>query len=91
VESVSRDSESRDGRDKYLEYQRAGVREYWVIDPASGHGEFAALRRGNYVPMTVQGGILRSRVVAGFGFKAEWLRQHAAPNVYEPAKEIGIM
>src|SRR5687768_12120193 len=35
VEIVSPDSQNRDRRDKFLEYQAAGVREYWVIDPMS--------------------------------------------------------
>src|ERR1017187_6542298 len=44
VEIVSPDSESRDWRDKYLEYQANGVREYWVIDPNSQHAEFYELK-----------------------------------------------
>ena len=43
IEIVSPDSESRDWREKYLEYQAAGVREYWVIDPMSQHMEAYAL------------------------------------------------
>lgn len=33
MEIVSPDSVARDWREKYFEYQRAGVREYWVLDP----------------------------------------------------------
>ncbi|NIR50460.1 Uma2 family endonuclease [candidate division KSB1 bacterium] len=33
VEIVSSDSVERDWRDKYLEYENARVREYWIIDP----------------------------------------------------------
>ena len=33
IEIVSPDSSARDWRDKYLEYEATGVREYWVIDP----------------------------------------------------------
>jgi len=29
MEIVSPDSEARDWREKYLDYQAAGVREYW--------------------------------------------------------------
>src|SRR5687768_16717845 len=35
IEIVSPDSLARDWREKYLEYEAAGVREYWVIDPMS--------------------------------------------------------
>jgi len=33
VEIVSPDSVERDWRMKYLEYEQAGINEYWVIDP----------------------------------------------------------
>jgi Uma2 family endonuclease len=35
VEVVSPDSEFRDFNQKFLEYQEAGVREYWIVNPAS--------------------------------------------------------
>src|SRR5688572_20996167 len=35
VEIISADSRSRDREDKYAEYQRAGVNEYWIVDPLS--------------------------------------------------------
>jgi Uma2 family endonuclease len=91
VEIVSPDSESRDWRDKYLDYQSAGVREYWVIDPASQSAEFYALKRGKYAPMAVNDGVIRSQVVADFWIKVDWLWQHPSPNVYELAKELGIV
>ncbi|MBV8780480.1 MAG: Uma2 family endonuclease, partial [Phycisphaerae bacterium] len=33
IEIVSPRSEALDWREKYIEYQSAGVKEYWVIDP----------------------------------------------------------
>jgi len=33
IEIVSPDSVVRDWREKYFEYEAAGIREYWVIDP----------------------------------------------------------
>jgi Uma2 family endonuclease len=91
VEIVSPDSESRDWRDKYLEYQKAGVNEYWVIDPASEHAEFYQLKREKYALMTVTKGIFRSHIVPGFWFKIAWLWANPAPNVYELAREIEII
>lgn len=91
VEIVSADSESRDWRDKYFEYQDAGVREYWIVDPASQHAEFYFLKRGKYVQMTVKNGVLRSQVIGGFWIRVDWLWQHPAPNVYKLAKELGIL
>ncbi|MGQ9574940.1 MAG: Uma2 family endonuclease [Thermoguttaceae bacterium] len=39
IEIVSPDSEARDWREKDLEYESGGVREYGVIDPMSRHVE----------------------------------------------------
>jgi Uma2 family endonuclease len=46
MEIVSPDSQNRDRRDKYLEYEVAGVREYWLIDPLSRTLDVYALRSG---------------------------------------------
>ena len=43
IEIVSPASQARDWREKYLEYEAAGVHEYWVIDPMSRRAEFYAL------------------------------------------------
>src|SRR4051812_40025534 len=48
LEIVSPDSQSRDRREKFLEYEKAGVREYWIIDPLSQTIEAYALgKSGN--------------------------------------------
>ena len=36
IEIISTDSVRRDRDDKFKEYQEAGVREYWIIDPRPG-------------------------------------------------------
>ena len=36
IEVISNDSVGRDRGDKFYEYQEAGVREYWIIDPRPG-------------------------------------------------------
>src|SRR5204863_8223416 len=45
MEIVSPDSESRDRREKYLDYQAAGVCVYWIIDPLSRTIEVYTLSR----------------------------------------------
>jgi len=90
VEVVSPDSQSRDRRDKYLEYQAAGVREYWVIDPASANAEFYGLQNAAFVQLPELDGIFRSPVLEGFWLRTEWLWQNPLPNTYEIAKVIGI-
>ena len=33
IEILSPDTQRRDRREKYVLYQKAGVKEYWVVDP----------------------------------------------------------
>ena len=37
VEVISEESAARDRSDKFYEYQAAGVREYWIVDPRPGY------------------------------------------------------
>lgn len=48
IEIVSPDSRNRDRRDKFLEYQAAGVAEYWIIDPLAGTVDLYMLVDGKY-------------------------------------------
>ena len=92
VEIVSPDSEERDWREKYWDYERAGVKEYWVIDPYS---ETMAMYRlgeeGRYHRVELKEGIYRSEAVTGFWLRPEWLWQDPLPNVLEIAQELGII
>ncbi len=40
VEIISPESRTRDRGDKFYEYEGAGVREYWLIDPVRKQAEF---------------------------------------------------
>lgn len=54
AEIVSKDSVTRDYREKFLEYQEAGIPEYWVIESRSGRQEaafFALGGNGMYEPL----------------------------------------
>ena len=77
VEVVSQESFARDRGDKFYEYQEAGVREYWVIDPRPGkeRADFWVLdERGRYRPVPLDAdGVYRSTVIPGFWIDADWL------------------
>jgi len=90
VEVVSPDSSARDYRQKFMEYEKAGVREYWIIDPLSNHVEAHTLDKGKFQPIKSDSGIVRSTVVPGFYFKAEWLVSETLPNWIALLKEMGI-
>lgn len=91
LEIVSPDSESRDWREKYLEYQAAGVREYWVIDPMSKHVEAYALRRGkSYARIPEEKDTIASTVVRGWYLKPAWLWKAKRPSVLDILAELGV-
>lgn len=76
VEVVSDDSVMRDRVEKFDEYQEAGVREYWVIDPRPGQQRalFYVLRDGVFVPVNPGAdGAFRSTVLEGLRLDVAWL------------------
>ncbi|MCS6829126.1 MAG: Uma2 family endonuclease [bacterium] len=85
VEIVSPDSEERDRVTKFAEYERGGVREYWLVDPQKQEAEFYALgEEGKYLSLAKGGsGEFRSVVLEGFWLRIEWL--------WDPPKEIAVL
>lgn len=79
VEVISDDSVSRDRDDKFSEYQDAGVREYWIIDPRPNRrrADFYVLSvKGRYQPVPVpDDNRYRSTVLGGFWLDVDWLWQ----------------
>lgn len=79
VEVISDDSVKRDRSDKYREYQAAGVREYWVIDPRKERqrADFFYLdEQGEYrLFATEEDERAESQVLPGFWLHPEWLWQ----------------
>ncbi|HYG78018.1 MAG TPA: Uma2 family endonuclease [Planctomycetota bacterium] len=91
IEVVSPDSRLRDYREKLSEYEAAGVREYWIIDPLAGNLEVYALARNrHYVRLVEKAGKFESKVVPGFYLRPEWLWSDPLPNVFKLLKEMGI-
>jgi len=85
VEVVSPSTAAHDRATKFEEYQEAGVREYWLIDPRPGKDrvDFWVLGGdGCYRPVPLdENGIYRSTVVPGFWLDAGWLREPKLPEV----------
>ena len=81
VEIVSPESKRRDRKEKFAEYARAGVPEYWLIDPDHRTAEFYHLNeQGKYFRAALDvDGRYHSRVVTGFWLKVDWLWQTPPP------------
>jgi Uma2 family endonuclease len=92
VEVVSDDSVARDRADKFYEYQAAGVREYWILDPRPGYerADFYVLdERGRYRPVPVdQDGRYSSTVLPGFWFQVDWVLSAEPPSVLNALAQI---
>jgi Uma2 family endonuclease len=91
MEIVSPDSESRDWREKYLEYQSAGVREYWVFDPMSQNQEAYALVDANsYLNIEEKDDKIESQVLSGFYLRPSWLWAQKRPPISVALREMGL-
>jgi Uma2 family endonuclease len=92
VEIISRDSESRDWRDKYGIYQAGGVREYWVVDPSGKRMDVYALGRSKKYSLIQPDdeGRIYSKVLKGLFVQPEWLWHSPLPKLGGVLKELKI-
>ncbi|MDE3091156.1 MAG: Uma2 family endonuclease [Chloroflexota bacterium] len=100
MEIVSPDSLARDWRDKYLEYEAAGVREYWIIEPMAERVEaytlgFVVSAQPNgedkhYARIDEEDDAIHSTALPGFYLKPAWLWQDPLPKVVEVLRELKV-
>jgi len=72
MEVLSPSSWRTDRREKAEEYARAGVREYWIVDPETSTVEVFVLRQGVYAVLGKWGlgEEVRSEILSGFAVSA---------------------
>jgi Uma2 family endonuclease len=91
VEIVSPGSESRDWREKYGEYERAGVTEYWIVDPASQRIEAYRLTKSKrYAQIPIINDRIGSNVLPRFYLSPSWFEKTKLPGVLRVLKEMGV-
>lgn len=75
IEILSASTAQNDRGAKFHAYERAGVREYWLIDPYGPAGtEFYQLQEGRFRPLAPDAeGSLSSVTVPGFWIDLAWL------------------
>jgi Uma2 family endonuclease len=93
VEIISDDSVERDRVTKYDEYERSGVREYWILDPETRQADFYVLGPdGRYAPASPDtDGVYRSAALPGFWTHTEWLWAAVPPSVVSVMREWGLL
>jgi Uma2 family endonuclease len=85
IEIVSPDSVARDHVDKFREFERAGVPEYWMFDPMREDAAIWALdQHGRYrrVPLDAQGRLV-SPLLPGFALDPALLWRSSLPDGQE--------
>jgi Uma2 family endonuclease len=93
VEVISPESIARDRGDKYLEYERGKVPEYWLLDPDRTQAEFYQLGAdGRYrLALGGSGGTYSSAVLDGFTLSVNWLWQKPLPKLLDALRELGLV
>jgi Uma2 family endonuclease len=90
IEILSPESVGRDRGDKFYEYERARIPEYWLIDPETHRAEFYQLdgqKRYQLVPANADG-IYHASALPGFWLKVAWLWLDPLPSVERTLLEI---
>jgi Uma2 family endonuclease len=92
VEIISPESVARDRAEKFAEYEAAGIREYWLIDPQRKQAEFYLLDDEHHYQKVFSGkeGIFHSQVITEFYLQVEWLWQRPLPKMMRILKQMGI-
>jgi len=92
IEIVSPESRLRDRGEKLAEYEAAGVREYWLLDPEEKRADFYVLGDdGRYDRRRPQRGRYLSEVLAGFELNVAWLWAEPLPPVLNVLKELKLI
>jgi len=94
LEIVSPDSIERDWREKYLQYEAAGVPEYWIVDPHNRQLRPYHLgkdKRYRPLPEDKRTGRVSSEVLEGFWVQPMWLWQQPLPPLLTVAAELELI
>ncbi len=73
VEIISRSSRREDRVEKFLGYEKIGVKEYWLIDSEKNIAEFYRLKQGKFEEVEVKDDKFQSLAIKGFWLNVGWL------------------
>lgn len=88
VEIVSTESKIRDKEEKLKEYEKAHVKEYWIIDPIEKNAQFYILKNNTFTKIEPVKGIYSSKVIYGFWIDLNWLFVSPLPNILDVIRKL---
>jgi Uma2 family endonuclease len=93
IEVVSPESVERDRGEKFHQYEKAGVREYWILDPLRSEPLFYRLNEeGVYVPQSPDAnGDYHTPLLPGFVLHVPTLWQDELPDALETGRAVEAM
>ena len=89
IEIISPESRGRDRGDKFYEYEKEGVKEYWLIDYERKQVEFYNLGKDGIYQLsrTDEDNVFHSKVLKNLELKVDWLWQEKLPSLLDVLKE----
>ncbi len=93
IEIVSPESLSRDTQERFDEYEKAAVKEYWIVDYRTRTVNFYKLdENGKYRMISPSAdGKFESLVLQGLWLKVDWLWQEDLPTLMDVLKEWDLV
>ena len=93
VEIISPESQIRDRGAKFIEYEEAGIPEYWLIDPIRRWAECFQLgeERRYLTAFAGSSGLYRSAQIRDFWLRIEWLWQTPTLRLTDVMRELELM
>ncbi len=93
IEVVSPESAARDYGDKFMEYERAGVREYWIVDPLRRRCVFNRLSEAGVYAAVLpdQAGNYHTPLLPGLALPVPTLWQDNLPGILEIVRAVQAM
>lgn len=90
VEIISPESVERDSVQKFIEYEAAGIKEYWLIDYLNQNATFYVLNENKqYQAAELIDGAFRSTVLPDFFIRPEWLWRERLSSI-EALRELKV-
>jgi Uma2 family endonuclease len=92
VEVISTESRGRDRGEKFFEYEKGGVPEYWLLDPQRKQAEFYLLKKRIYRLADLDAkGVFHSVALPGVWIDPRWLWNHPLPSGLSILRQWGMI